>query len=406
MPENDDFNGDTQFGAGMFQTTTHEGRRCNASRAFVHSTVDPATGSSPITIIPNCGVQRVLFEGSEGARDLRAVGVEATELTPAGAVKAGTTAPVYARKEVILAAGAMRSPNVLFHSGVGGAEEVEGIEGTVLRHLPGVGRNLQDHADVVIGFRTKHIPNTFGGHWRSSLAMFRGVRDWMAGGERRQQAMTASTICEAGFFHRTAHATNHAGVPDLQGHFVLAPVVDHGRKLVVDSDALSLHVCNLYPQSIGYVRPRKGVGATAEPAITARYYAVEADMDTMEEGYRLVQDIVAGPEFAAFDPRPYQPDRWLHTRDDIRSFLRRHTETVYHPVGTCRIGDEGDGGVVDSRLRVHGVDRLRIADASVMPRIIGGNTNATSIMIGARCGDFIASEGQRDDQNLPAAAGA
>lgn len=371
LPRNDDFNGDEQEGVGWYQVTQHNGERWNAARAYLHggNVRDRACngGRSHLHVLTGTQVLRILFEGR------RAVGVLAR--------RDGAEVVLRARREVIVSAGAFGSPQLLMASGIGPAAHLRGHGVAVVHDLPGVGENLQDHLDMILHKRvaaTALFGVSLAGAWRL-LAEMRRYR-------RENAGMMTSNFAEAGAFVRSRPDLDE---PDLQLHFVVGMADNHMRR-VNRGHGYSCHVCLLRPRSRGVVRLASADMRDA-PAIDPRYLSDPQDMEGMVTGLRIVRAIFDQPPLAAFGGRElYSADLRLDGSDDdaVRALIRRQADTIYHPVGTCRMGMD-PLAVVDPQLRVRGVEGLRVVDASIMPTLVGGNTNAPAIMIGERAHDLI-----------------
>ncbi|MGO4304565.1 GMC family oxidoreductase [Cupriavidus sp. RAF12] len=370
-PRNDDFNGDEQEGVGWFQVTQHNGERWNAARAYLHggNARDRACngGRAHLHVLTGTQVLRILFEGR------RAVGVLAW--------RDGREVILHARREVIVSAGAFGSPQLLMASGIGPAAHLREHGVTVVHDLPGVGGNLQDHLDVILHKRVA-ASELFGlslrgaGHLLGEILRYR----------RDHSGMLTSNFAEAGAFLRSRPDLDE---PDLQLHFVVGMADDHMRHLNL-GHGYSCHVCGLRPHSRGEVRLASPDMRDA-PHIDPRYLSDPQDMEDLLAGVRIVRQIFAQPPLASFGGRElYSEGLQADGTDDdaVRAMIRRRADTIYHPVGTCRMGMD-PLAVVDPQLRVRGVEGLRVVDASVMPTLIGGNTNAPSIMIGERAHDLI-----------------
>jgi len=358
IPVNPDFNGVQQEGVGLYQVTQKGGERWTAARAYL-----PPGQRDNLEIICDALVDRILFT------DGRASGV-AYRL-------AGEAREIRARRAVVLAAGAFQTPQLLMLSGIGpGAHLAEmGIE--VRLDRPAVGSDLQDHIDYVAAFET-------GGSFflgRSPIGTLKSLgamAQWLL---TRRGGMT-SPFAEAGGFLRTELA---GARPDVQLHFLIAIVEDHGRTKV-KGHGYSCHACVLRPESRGTVRLQSPDAASA-PLIDPAFLSDPRDMEVLKAGVRAMYRILDTPPLADYKGRDRYP---IDLADDaaLESLIRARADTVYHPVGTARMGSD-EAAVVDPRLKVRGVDGLYIADASVMPRLIGGNTNAPSIMIGERAAAFL-----------------
>ena len=362
LPHNHDFNGDEQEGVGLFQVTQKNGRRCSTAAGFLKV----ARQRPNLTVLTGAHARRVLFEGR------RAVGVEY--------LKDGKTQQVRAHREVLLSAGAIQSPQLLMLSGVGERAQLENAGITVLADLPGVGKNLQDHLDVIVvdtcrkavswGITAKNL--LLGGWYLLRYAL---------GGNG---VFTTNGAEGCGF----AKSVPSEAVPDLQFHFSPARLSRHSLDLgFMVGDGYSLHVCNLRPRSRGEIRLNGG-DPFDKPEIRPNYLVDPDDMERMVRGVRLARKILAAPAFDPYRGRTLLPDVPCETDAEVRQFVRQRAETIYHPVGTCKMGNDAMA-VVDPELRVRGVQGLRVVDASIMPLLVGGNTNAPVIMIAEKASDMI-----------------
>ena len=354
---NGDFNGPDQAGFGLYQVTQRDGARCSAAVAFLR----PARTRSNLHVRTHALVERVLIEQG------RAVGVRLRRGHGHEDVQAG---------EIILAAGAINSPQLLMLSGIGPADHLRGHGIAPLFDLPGVGTELQDHLDIctLVG-STQDITYD---HLNELAAGWRYLRHHDGPG--------TSNVAESGGFVRSRLATDARC--DIQFHFVPALLDDHGRHRL-DGIGYTLHACYLHPRSRGRLRLRSA-DPTAPIAIHAGYLSDPEghDLARMIEAAKISRDIFAQPAFDPYRGAPVFPESEPHSDAEWETFIRRKAETIYHPVGTCRMGRDGQA-VVDSELRVHGVVGLRIVDASVMPALPTGNTNAPTIMIAERAADLM-----------------
>ncbi|MBN3820488.1 glucose-methanol-choline oxidoreductase, partial [Paraburkholderia sp. Se-20369] len=282
-----------------------------------------------------------------------------------------------ARREVVLAAGAFQTPQLLMLSGVGPAAELARVGIRTLADLPGVGRNLQDHPDFIFGYRTRSI-DTMGVSAGGGLRMLRELLRF----RRERRGMLTSNFAEGGGFLKTRAELD---APDIQLHFVVALVDDHARRLHL-GHGMSCHVCLLRPHSRGAVT-LQSADPLAAPRIDPAFFDDPRDLDDMVEGFKLTRRLMQAPALAGWITRDLFT-AGVTTDDEIRDVLRQRTDTVYHPVGTCRMGRDALA-VVDPQLRVRGLQGLRIVDASVMPTLIGGNTNAPTIMIAEKAVDLM-----------------
>jgi choline dehydrogenase len=347
-PRNEDFNGEQQDGVGFYQLTQREGMRCSAAAAFLQ----PAAGRPNLTVIPGALAHRVVFEGT------RAVGAEFSRGRELDAIRAD--------REVILCAGAYESPKLLLLSGVGPGNELAAFELPVQADLP-VGRGLQDHLLVLVNYLTD--VETF-------LTCL--TEDNVELLERERRGPLTSNIAEAGGFFRTRAGL---GAPDMQIH--MAPVMSVQESLTAPTvHALAFGPCTLAPTSRGAVTLRS-VNPAAAPRIQHNYLDTEQDRAAITEGLRITLDIAAQPAFQQVITGPLEVPA-AGSDADLLAFARRTGYTLYHPTSSCPIGP-----VVDRQLRVHGLDGLRVVDASVMPSVVRGNTNAPTIMIAERAADLI-----------------
>jgi choline dehydrogenase-like flavoprotein len=360
LPLCDDFNGPEQEGLGIYQVTQVNGERCSAARAYLH----PHLGTRR-NLHVLCGARALRILVADG----RARGVEV--------LRAGERRELTARREVILSAGAVQSPQLLMLSGIGDGERLAPLGIPVIRHLPGVGRNLQDHPDFIFGFAAENL-DLLGLSPRGLARFAREIGRY----RRERRGMVTSNFAEAGGFLKTRR---ELAAPDIQLHFVIAMVDDHARR-IRPGHGYSCHVCLLRPKSRGEVSLVSPDPAAA-PAIDPHFLDHPDDLDDMVAGFRLTRRLLEAPALAALRGRDLFTEGVVRD-DEIRAVLRARVDTVYHPAGTCRMGVDA-GAVVDPALKVRGVGGLRVADASIMPTLIGGNTNAAAIMIGEKAADLI-----------------
>ena len=367
---NADFNGADQEGAGPYQVTHKNGERCSAAKGYL----TPHIGQrSNLQVLTDVQVTRILLDCESGAK--RATGVEFRQ--------GGATRQLQAKREVLLCAGALQSPQLLMLSGIGGAEQLQQHGIPVQHHLPGVGLNLHDHIDVVQVVDAPHLKDTFGLSLSGAWQALKGILEW----RHKRSGMLTTNFAEAGAFLRSSP---NEVAPDLQLHFVIGKLIDHGRKTVF-GHGYSCHVCLLQPKSRGRVT-LASADPTAAPLIDIGFLQESADLDRLTRGFKLMRNILQQPALAGLGGRELPTSAGAQTDAQIADFIRNHADTIYHPVGTCRMGSgtgSGSKDVVDARLRVHGVRGLRVVDASVMPRIVSGNTNAPVIMIAEKAADMI-----------------
>ena len=363
-PRNDDFNGAEQEGVGPYQVTHRNGERHSAAKAYLH----PAMSRPNLQVITGAHATRVLMEGR------KATGV--------AFLSAGVTQQVTARREVLLSAGAFLSPQLLMLSGIGPGAHLQAMGIETVLDLPGVGRHLHDHVDVVQVFDAPGQYDLFGLSLPGIVRMVKGIFEW----RDRRSGMLTTNFAEAGGFIRSAP---DEPIPDLQLHFVIGKLVDHGRKTQF-GHGYSCHVCLLRPRSRGSVTLASADPAAA-PLIDPAFLTDPDDIARLVRGFRLMRTLLAQPALARYGAREFSSSAAAQTDAQIERFIRDHADTIYHPVGTCRMGP-GPLDVVDERLRVRGVAGLRVVDASIMPQVVGGNTNAPTIMIGEKAADMIRAD--------------
>lgn len=361
-PHNPDFNGARQQGVGLYQVTQRNGARCSAAVAYL----DPARARPNLQIVTGALASRILVRRDQGAR---AHGV---------AWRArGREHQAHATREVLLCSGTINSPQLLMLSGIGPADALRALGIDVTADVAGVGGNLQDHLDICT-LRHSTQPITY-----DRISDLRIGIDYFLRGRR---GAGTSNIAEAGGFIRSPLATDDRA--DIQFHFVPAMLDDHGRHRL-PGDGYTLHACFLRPRSRGRISLASANPADS-PRIEARYLGDPDgfDLRMMVECARASREILAQAAFAPYRGAPIFPSRDDLDDAGLAAFVRAKAESVYHPIGTCRMGDDALA-VVDPQLRVHGVEGLRVVDASVMPSLIGGNTNAPTIMIAERAADLI-----------------
>jgi choline dehydrogenase-like flavoprotein len=363
FPRNNDFSGPRQEGVGLYEVTQKDGRRHSAAHAFLH----PAMNRPNLSVITGAQATGVILENG------RATGVRY--------LRDGVAEELRCEAEVVLCGGAVNTPQLLMLSGIGAPETLT-PHGIPVRHeLPGVGRNLQDHLDsLVVHKATRAI--SYGLSPRTVLRAPRELYRYF----RHGRGMFTSNAAEAGGFVRS---TGDESVPDLQFHFTAVKLDAHGRNL---SDSFlghgfALHVCNLRPHSRGFIGLHSA-DPTAPPLIQPCYLSDARDMEKHVAAVKIARRVLAMPAFDEYRGQEIRPGKDAVSDEAIRAFVRRKAETIYHPVGTCRMGRDADA-VVDARLRVRGLEGLRVVDASIMPTLVGGNTNAPVIAIAEKASDMI-----------------
>jgi len=362
-PLNADFNGARQEGVGMYQVTHRNGERFSAAKAYL----TPNLGRKNLTVMTGAHTTRVLLEGK------RAVGVE---------VRVGGELKQFeAKREVLLCAGALQSPQLLMLSGIGPGAQLQKHGITTVHDLPGVGANLHDHVDVVQVVNTPQVKDLFGLSLTGAVNAIKGIFEW----RRARSGMLTTNFAEAGGFIKSSPSET---LPDLQLHFVIGKLIDHGRKTVF-GHGYSCHVCLLRPKSRGSVTLASG-DPMAAPLIDPNFFGERDDMNRLLTGFKLMRTLLQQPALAGYRGRELPASAGAQTDAQIEAFIRGHADTIYHPVGTCRMGS-GPMDVVDAQLRVHGVQGLRVVDASIMPSIVGGNTNAPVIAIAEKAADLLRS---------------
>ena len=361
FPITDDFNGAEQEGIGPYQVTHKNGERFSAAKAYL----TPNLGRQNLTVFTEAHTTRILFEGK------RATGVEFR--------RAGRIEQIGANHEVLMAAGALQTPQILMLSGVGPAAELTKHGIGVIHDLPGVGQNLHDHVDAVQVVDAPHLKETFGVSLSGIVRVLKAIPEW----RNRRSGMLTTNFAEAGGFVKSQASE---AIPDLQLHFVVGKLIDHGRKTVF-GHGYSAHVCVLRPQSRGSVT-LASADPFAAPRIDPNFFDHPDDMQRLVRGFRLMRDVMNQPALAKLGGKELARSASATTDEQIEQFIRNYGDTIYHPVGTCRMGS-GAMDVVGADLRIHGLEGIRVVDASMMPRIIGGNTNAPTIMVAEKASDMI-----------------
>jgi choline dehydrogenase len=367
FPRNDDFNGPTQEGAGYFQLTARNGRRCSTAVGYLRQ----ARGRPNLAVVTDAPASRILVEGR------RAVGVE---------YRHGERArTALANREVLIAGGTFNSPQLLQLSGLGPAALLSSFGIPVIADMPGVGADLQDHLQVRMQYRcTEPITmNDVVNNWRHRVVA--GLRYCLW----RKGLLAVGAGYAGGFFR----ASPLAVTPDVQVHFIIFSADTAGATLHPFPGFIA-SVCQLRPESRGFVRI-KSAEARVPPAIQPRYLSSRNDCDTVVHGMKLLRRIMSQPAMRRYIAEERAPDPHRTSDEELLAFARETGTTVFHPTSTCRMGPDPTA-VVDERLRVRGIERLRVVDGSIMPALVSGNTNAAIVMIGEKGAEMILRDAAND----------
>ena len=365
--EVEDFNRGDNEGVGLYQVTqfhdqARNGERCSAAAAYLH----PVMNRPNLTVLTNSRAIKIEFDGK------RAVGVHYRQGRKDLYVKA--------KREVILAAGAFQSPQLLQLSGVGRPEDIQRHGIHMVHELAGVGQNLQDHLDFILAYKSKDTDN-FGIGLAGTIGLTKHILNWRKTGN----GMIATPFAEGAGFLKTDPSMDR---PDIQLHFVISIVDDHARKLHLGY-GFSCHVCKLRPESRGevFLQSRNPMDA---PGIDPKFLSDPRDLQTTIKGAKMTRDILQAPAMAKYRHKELFGVKDNMSDAEWEKHIRARADTIYHPVGTCKMGTD-DMAVVDPQLRVRGLEGLRVVDASIMPRLVSGNTNAPTIMIAEKAAEMIKS---------------
>ena len=360
MPYNPDFNGPEQAGTSVYQTTTRDGRRSSVAVAYLK----PVRGRKNLTVRTDCHVSRIVVENG------RAGGVRY--------LQGGSEQIDHAEREVLVTSGAIGSPKLMMLSGIGPADHLRALGIEVAHDAPEIGLNLVDHygIDIVYELNGPHSLDKYNKpHWM----IWAGLEYLLF-----RSGPATSNVVEGGAFW---YADKSAPCPDLQFHFLCGAGVEAGVPSVPSGSGVTLNSYTLRPKSRGSVRLRSADPGD-KPLVDPNFLAEPDDLKTSVEGVRISREVMHQPVFAKYIKREHFPGTDVRTQADFEAYARQYGRTSYHPVGTCRMGSD-PRSVVDPQLRVRGIDGLRICDSSVMPSLIGSNTNAATIMIGEKAASLI-----------------
>jgi choline dehydrogenase-like flavoprotein len=355
LPRNDDFNAGDQIGFGLFQVTQRNGKRCSAAVGYIH----PIAGRPNLTVVTGAHATRLIIDNR------RCAGV--------AYVRGGKDETARASREVIVSSGAVHSPQLLMLSGIGCAAHLREHGIAVVHDLPGVGQNLMEHVMVPVSYHCTQPITLAAAQTPEQLAKF----------QTQQKGLLTSNVGEAGGFLKL---DPHAPFPDLQFHFGPTWFIFHGFENP-PGHGFTILPSTVATKSRGILKLRTANPLDA-PLINPNYFAVEDDLNTLVTGVKIARRLLNTAAFDDYRGEEHTPGRAIRTDAEIAEFCRNTVQNIYHPVGTCRMGTDAMA-VVDGRLRVRGIQALRVADASIMPFIPNANTNAPTIMIGEKAADMI-----------------
>ena len=367
---NNDMNGYKQEGFGLMDTTIFDGKRQSTSVTYLH----PIKQRQNLTLITNIQVSKIIIENSS------AIGVEIKNKNK--------LEKIFAEKEVLLSAGAINSPQILMLSGVGPDEELKnhGIE--VMSAVNGVGENLQDHLETYVQYECTKPVTLYSSFNPINMALI-GLQWFLF-----KKGIAANSNLEIGGFIRTNEMVDY---PNMQYHFFPSLVIDHGRQNP-SCHAFQAHVGPMRPTSRGFVK-LKSSNPIDSPRIQFNYMQTEHDLNEMREGIKIARNIFHQKAFDHYRGKEISPGENINSDDGLNNFIRSKGDTAYHPSCTCKMGND-DMSVVDQNLKVYGVEKLRVVDASIMPNIVSGNLNATTVMIAEKASDLIQNKITAEKVNI------
>ena len=367
---NNDMNGYKQEGFGLMDTTIFDGKRQSTSVTYLH----PIKQRQNLTLITNVQVSKIIIENSS------AVGVEIKNKN--------RLEKIFAEKEVLLSAGAINSPQILMLSGVGPEEELKNHGIKIISSLNGVGENLQDHLETYVQYECTKPVTLYSSFNPINMALI-GLQWFLF-----KKGIAAHSNLEIGGFIRTNEMVDY---PNMQYHFFPSLVIDHGRQNP-SCHAFQAHVGPMRPTSRGFIK-LKSSNPNDSPRIQFNYMQTEHDLNEMREGIKIARDIFHQKAFDHYRGKELSPGENINSDDDLNNFIRSKGDTAYHPSCTCKMGND-DMSVVDQDLKVYGVEKLRVVDASIMPNIVSGNLNATTVMIAEKASDLIQNKITAEKVNI------
>ena len=367
---NNDMNGYKQEGFGLMDTTIFDGKRQSTSVTYLH----PIKQRQNLTLITNIQVSKIIIENSS------AIGVEIKNKNE--------LEKIFAEKEVLLSAGAINSPQILMLSGVGPEEELKKHGINVISALNGVGENLQDHLETYVQYECTKPVTLYSSFNPINMALI-GMQWFLF-----KKGIAAHSNLEIGGFIRTNEMVDY---PNMQYHFFPSLVIDHGRQNP-SCHAFQAHVGPMRPTSRGFVK-LKSSNPIDSPRIQFNYMQTEHDLNEMREGIKIARNIFHQKAFDHYRGKEISPGENINSDDGLNNFIRSKGDTAYHPSCTCKMGND-DMSVVDQNLKVYGVEKLRVVDASIMPNIVSGNLNATTVMIAEKASDLIQNKITAEKVNI------